>query len=100
MFATTPAASTFATPAKGEPALPARGERAEFVVADGSQQCDKSSKNSHRHSGNCLTASFSMEKLREVIYTPEGAGKLQTQSDLKRDDGEVRPKQPITPQNS
>jgi hypothetical protein len=41
-----------------------------------------------------------MEKLREVIYTPEGAGKLQTQSDLKRDDGEVRPKQPITPQNS
>jgi hypothetical protein len=46
MFATTPAASTFATPAKGEPALPARGERAETAVADGLKQCDTKKKQS------------------------------------------------------
>ena len=34
MSATTPAASTFATPAKVEPAPPARGDRAELAVVE------------------------------------------------------------------
>jgi hypothetical protein len=43
MSATTPVASTFATPAKAEPAPPARGKRVESAVADRSQQCENES---------------------------------------------------------